>query len=94
MLTRIALCVALMGLSVMLFAQAPTGTITGIVSDESGAVIPNATVTITNKATGITRTATTNAEGYYSAPAMAAGDYEIRVEAQGFKRPCATPRLR
>ncbi len=85
MLTRIALCVALMGLSVMLFAQAPTGTITGIVSDESGAVIPNATVTITNKATGITRTATTNAEGYYSAPAMAAGDYEIRVEAQGFK---------
>jgi len=85
MLTRIALCVALLGLSVMLFAQAPTGNITGIVSDESGAVIPNATVTITNKATGVARSATTNAEGIYSAASMAAGDYEIRVEANGFK---------
>src|SRR5580658_8570583 len=80
-----AFCAALMASSVLLIAQAPTGTITGIVSDESGAVIPNATVTITNRATGISRTATSNAEGLYTAPALGAGDYEVRVEANGFK---------
>lgn len=69
----------------MLLAQAPTGVITGVVTDETGAVIPNATVTITNKATGVERVATTNAEGLYSAPALPAGDYSIKVEARGFK---------
>ncbi|HLJ50283.1 MAG TPA: carboxypeptidase regulatory-like domain-containing protein [Bryobacteraceae bacterium] len=66
-------------------AQAPTGIITGTVTDESGAVIPNATVTITNKGTGFNRTATTNNEGLYSAPALSAGDYDVRVEATGFR---------
>ncbi len=75
----------LLATGVLLIAQAPTGTITGIVSDESGAVIPNATVIIANKSTGTTRTATTNTDGLYSAPALAAGDYEVRVEANGFK---------
>ena len=84
-ISTLVLCAAFLGISVLLLAQAPTGTISGIVSDESGAVIPNATVTITNKATAISRAATTNAEGYYSAPALAAGDYEVRVEANGFK---------
>jgi len=76
------LCVAFVAIGI---AQAPTGTITGIVNDESGAVIPNANVTITNRGTGISRAATTNSEGFYSAPALAAGDYEVRVEAGGFK---------
>ena len=66
-------------------AQTPTGTITGSIKDESGAVIPNATVTVTNKATGAARTATANQDGLYSAPALNAGDYEVRVEMQGFK---------
>jgi hypothetical protein len=71
---------------VIALAQAPTGIITGIVTDESGAVIPNATVTITNKATGvIARAATTDAQGYYSAPALPASDYEVRAEVQGFR---------
>ncbi len=85
MLTRLALCGALLGISAMLIAQAPTGNISGIVSDETGAVIPNATVTITNKGTGVARTATTNSEGIYTAISMPAGDYEIRVESNGFK---------
>lgn len=79
------LVLMLVGMSIIAFAQAPTGIITGTVSDESGAVIPNATVVITNKATGAARTVTTNAEGLYSAPAMEVGEYEIRVEVQGFK---------
>src|SRR5260370_1447499 len=71
--------------SIAVYGQAPTGIILGTVMDESGAVIPNATITITNKATGVARTATTNAEGLYSAPALQAGQYEVRVEVQGFR---------
>lgn len=66
------------------FAQ-PTGTISGTVADESGAVIPNVTVTITNKATGVARTVTTNAEGYFSAVALPAGDYDVKAEVTGFR---------
>ncbi len=66
-------------------AQAPTGTIQGTVTDETGAVIPNATVTISNRETGFSRAAVTNAEGLFSAPALPAGEYEVRVEATGFK---------
>ncbi len=78
-------CVILALLSVSLFAQGPTGTISGVVSDESGAVIPNATVTATNKATNVSRTGTTNAEGFYSIPAVQAGDYDVKAELKGFK---------
>jgi hypothetical protein len=66
-------------------AQTPTGTITGTVKDESGAVIPNASITIANKATGTARSATANADGIYSAPALNAGDYEVRVAMPGFR---------
>jgi hypothetical protein len=66
-------------------AQAPTGIITGNLTDESGAVIPNASVTITNKATGVVRNSTTNAGGLFSAPALPAGDYEVRAEVTGFR---------
>jgi hypothetical protein len=65
--------------------QAPTGTILGNVSDESGAFVPNATLTITNQATGISRTVVTNQEGFFSAPALPAGTYELRAEVKGFK---------
>jgi len=79
---------ALVGLTLLFctlaFGQG-TGTIVGTVADESGAVIPNATITITNKATGVTRAATTNAEGYFSAPSLLAGDYQVKAEASGFR---------
>lgn len=79
---------ALVGLTLLFCALAfgqGTGTIVGTVADESGAVIPNATITITNKATGVTRAATSNAEGYYSAPSLLAGDYQVKAEASGFR---------
>ena len=78
------LCVLALVATVAL-AQAPTGIITGTVTDESGAVVPNATITITDKATGSARSLTSNAAGLYSAPALPAGDYEVRVEVQGFR---------
>lgn len=68
-----------------LTAQTPTGTITGTVTDESGAVVPNAKVTITNQATGSARTVLANAEGLYSAPALPPGTYEVRCEQEGFR---------
>ncbi len=67
------------------FAQAPVGTISGVVADESGAVIPNASVKITNKATSAERTLTSSADGSFSAPSLPAGVYEVRVEVKGFR---------
>lgn len=81
-LLLVALCATI---AMNAFAQGPTGTISGIVTDETGAVIPNAVLTITNKATGVSRTATTNTEGFFSAPALPAGDYDVKAELKGFK---------
>jgi hypothetical protein len=67
------------------FAQAPVGTISGVVADESGAVIPNAGVKIRNKETGAERDLTSNTEGFFSAAALPAGIYEVRVELKGFR---------
>ncbi|HTB12540.1 MAG TPA: TonB-dependent receptor [Bryobacteraceae bacterium] len=67
------------------FAQAPVGTISGVVADETGAIIPNATIKIRNKATGAERELVSNAEGAFSAPALPAGVYEVRVELKGFR---------
>ncbi len=66
-------------------AQAPVGTISGVVADESGAVIPNASVKIRNKGTDFTRDLMSNAEGGFSAPSLPAGVYEVRVELKGFR---------
>jgi hypothetical protein len=66
-------------------AQEPTGIISGTITDASGAVVPDVTITLTNKATGVARTAVANSEGLYSAPALLPGLYEIRVERAGFR---------
>jgi len=66
------------------YAQVPTGALAGAVTDGTGAVVPNATVTLTNKETGATRTVESNSEGFYSAPSLPAGEYEVKVVAKGF----------
>jgi hypothetical protein len=65
-------------------AQVPTGALAGAVTDATGAVVPNAVVTLTNKETGATRTVESNSEGFYSAPSLPAGEYEVKVVAKGF----------
>src|SRR5262249_9513115 len=55
------------------------------ISDSSGAVLPGATVTVTNPQTNFTRQAQTNSVGNYVFPALLPGVYNIRVEAQGFQ---------
>lgn len=62
------------------------GTIRGTVTDANGAVIPNAAVKITDKATGLARDLTTNGEGNYEAAALKPGTYEVVVIATGFKK--------
>jgi Carboxypeptidase regulatory-like domain len=60
--------------------------ITGIVTDTSGAPVPSASVTAQNIETGISRSTTTNGNGRYMLPAMAVGAYEIRVSKPGFQQ--------
>ncbi|MHB8215145.1 MAG: TonB-dependent receptor [Candidatus Sulfotelmatobacter sp.] len=73
-------------LSSAAFAQTTiqTGSIVGIVTDSSGAVVPNAKVTITGP-TGQTLHATTNGSGAYSSGSLVPGSYSVRVEGKGFK---------
>jgi len=66
-------------------AQVAGGTITGTVVDSSGRVIPNANVSITNLATGINRTVTTNEDGLYIAPNLLPATYELTFTAPGFR---------
>ena len=83
--SRSMLLVSALALSSVASAQAPTGIITGTVTDESGALIPYAKVTITNRATDFVRAAIANTEGFYSAPALPAGDYQVRSDHPGFR---------
>jgi hypothetical protein len=72
-------------LSAPLFSQGSFGTILGTVTDPSGGVIPGATVTILNTATGVSRTLTTDSAGEYNAPTLIPGTYTVRAEAKSFK---------
>jgi len=88
---------ALLGLAIVLCvlphplaAQAVSGTILGVVRDSSGAVIPGATVTITNTGTGLVRTVVTDPQGEYSAPSLPTGTYSVSAELTGFKKASLT----
>jgi len=64
--------------------QSSTGTITGIVTDVQGAVLPNTPVTITNLATSRALDVTTNGDGLYSLPGLEPGQYKVQVKQTGF----------
>jgi hypothetical protein len=68
------------------YAQFGAATITGRVTDSSGAVMPGVTITIVNTETNFTSTAETNEEGLYRVPSLRPGNYRVAFEAQGFKR--------
>lgn len=73
-----------LGLSTVAMGQATTGTISGVVSDKSGAVISSATVSLRNLDTNITRTFTTREDGRFQFPALPVGPYELKTTAAGF----------
>ncbi len=69
-----------------LWAQSLTsGAIAGSITDQTAALVPGATVTVTNIGTGDTHTVTTNAEGHFQIPLLVPADYRIKVEAKGFR---------
>src|SRR5258708_2712435 len=66
------------------YAQVVGATLSGTVTDATGAIVPNAHVSIRNTATGITRAITVDAAGFYTAPNLLPGNYEITFSASGF----------
>ncbi|MGH9839037.1 MAG: carboxypeptidase regulatory-like domain-containing protein, partial [Blastocatellia bacterium] len=87
--TILLLCLGFCLLSSAALAQA-TATIVGTVTDAGGKVIANASITATQKETGLQRQATTGDRGYYVLPALPIGAYTLTVEAKGFKRKSVT----
>src|SRR5205809_4016047 len=61
------------------------GTISGSVSDATGALIPGASVTIKNVDTGLTREVMSDEQGRYTAPNLPVGSYEVQVSLSGFR---------
>jgi hypothetical protein len=68
-----------------LFAQVTTATITGTVTDSSGAAIADAMVEVKNVATGISQTTTTDGQGRYTVPSLGIGDYDVQASKAGFQ---------
>src|SRR6267378_1260643 len=78
------LIVAFCAIGAMAQSQATSGQIVGTVKNPNGELVPGATVTVTNPATGLSRSITTNDQGGFSAVNLPSGEYTIDVEAQGF----------
>src|SRR5689334_23214896 len=85
---NIAFALSLLFLSIVLpfavIAQTERGAIVGIVTDSTRAVVPGATVTITNLGNNTVQTLTTNGEGVYEAPFLPPATYKVSATAQGF----------
>ena len=87
-LRRMFVAVALLAAALPAAAQsqAMNGSIEGTVRDNSGAILPGVTVTLTNTDTGAQRVVVTNEEGVYRAPLLPLGTYQVTAELQGFKK--------
>src|SRR2546422_5037070 len=72
--------------TVSIFAQTSTSSITGRVVDSKDAIVPGATVTVTNEATGVSQTQTTTDSGVYAFASLPVGTYTVTVEQTGFKK--------
>jgi len=81
----VSLIAILLIFTICAFAQSNTGTITGVVQDANGAIVPNATVTVTNMGTNETKTVTSDSDGRYEAPSLSTGLYKVTASASGFQ---------
>jgi hypothetical protein len=79
------LCLLTLSWGSLLIAQTTNASITGIITDAQGGVIPNASVTATNTSTGVSRTVTTNEAGVYTISPLIPGNYELKITNAGFK---------
>jgi hypothetical protein len=71
-------------------AQVAGATLSGTVTDPSGAILPQATISVRNVSTDITRTTTTSSSGFYSVPNLLPGTYDVKASAQGFSTHLST----
>jgi len=81
----LVVCLGL-GLTCQLFGQAESGTIVGVVRDPGGAVVPGASVTLTNEGTNFTRSVVTNQNGEYTAYSFPTGRVTVSVAQPGFQK--------
>jgi len=72
--------------AVVAFAQSTPSTMTGLVKDSSGAIIPGARVQVVNEGSGVAVVAVANSAGLYRSPSLAPGAYRIEAEANGFQK--------
>src|SRR5262245_10171574 len=82
----LALSVLLVATTTPMWSQGFQGTLRGIVQDPTGALIPNADVTIKNEATGETRTQVSSSTGTFNFPGLLVGDYTVTVDLTGFAK--------
>ena len=85
----LTLCIVAL-LTAPMVAQKTSGTLRGVVTDPSGAVLANVPVVVTNTETGVERTVTTNTQGEYVAPELTVGTYKVTVKAPNFKESVST----
>jgi hypothetical protein len=76
--------------SVVSHAQVAGGTISGIIADSSGAVIPGASISVRSQSTGAQRAVTANKDGFYQVPNLPAGKYDVIANAAGFNKAIAS----
>ena len=81
----VLLC-GMLGICVMCCAQQNRASLSGTITDPTGAVVPNATITATQVSTGFKFTATANGDGIYNFLGLPTGEYEIDCEHPGFAR--------
>ena len=86
----LSLVVVLFGATNVFSQGAATSSISGVVTDTDGGVIPGATVVVTSTATGTKYEVITNGSGAYSVPAISAGTYSVSVSLAGFKTALVT----
>jgi hypothetical protein len=91
LVSTLSLLLALNLLPVEAFAQTGAASLTGIISDPSGAKVPGATVTATNQATNVAYTAVSNEAGNYSITSVPVGTYLLKAELSGFKTITTNP---
>ena len=80
------LLVVCLATAAVAYGQISTGTITGTVTDPTGAAVPNVQVTVVQTETNFETKASTNPDGVYRVPALLPGTYRLAFEAAGFKR--------
>src|SRR5579875_2968347 len=85
-LSRVFIGILLLASTGTLCAQSNRGTITGTVTDPSGAAIPSATITATNMATGISTGTASSSSGNYTIPLLQVGTYQVTAARPGFKK--------